>query len=478
MLFLALTACVFGDAAQTPPSVPAPSQTKPVAPDAPVAPVVNVPTGTPLAALVSTSNVAFRLMDGDLETEWKPHGHYANEGILMRFETPTNVQGVKLHPCGSGAAELQGFTDGVENGRVRFGPEPGVLKIGREVRSIFLKVDRWGEGACLGELEVLGAEIRGPRIVTVNVTASSTLEPAAAYQASYLFDSRLDFGWVEGADGLGIGETVKATWKEPHAVTALEIWNGYQRSPDHFEKNGRATRIAVKAAGKRFEFDVPDTMGSSKLTLPEPVSTADLEIEILAAAKGSRYPDLVLTELRLWDLEGPFSLVAGRAKARAFGTLTQMRGSALERLIDYSLVSHCAPKDRQLKLRSNNSFVYYETSAETETDEVFDGAWVLKGPTGKGSTLQLFGRRHETARDWTPYGDMQETESTRVAGGKPVFTRVSALTKPEFDTIVSRIRKVKGRACVYDYDDLKAKDAVLAEGTAFMDAFVSDPSRG
>ena len=48
------------------------------------------------------------------------------------------------------------------------------------------------------------------------------LAPSDAYHPGYLFDGRLDFGWVEGVKGPGIGEPTVLTlggeglaWGEP-----------------------------------------------------------------------------------------------------------------------------------------------------------------------------------------------------------------------------------------------------------------------
>ena len=68
-------------------------------------------------------------------------------------------------------------------------------------------------------------------------------------------------------DGPGIGESVTATFDRPVTVNAVEIWNGYQRSDDHFKKNARAKRISFGAGDKTQEFTLTDAMGPQKLTL-------------------------------------------------------------------------------------------------------------------------------------------------------------------------------------------------------------------
>lgn len=473
MLLFALYACSTSTEEAPTPPVETPEQARTVPSPTPVAP----PKGTPLAALVATSGNALPLLDGDPKTSWRPNGHYANEGVLFRFETPTSIDALTLDSCGQGQGQVSAFIDGSYLDSASFSSEGGRVQLGgRSVRSVFLRVDTWKDGACLGEVHFEGAEVAPPRLVQSAISASSTLEPASAYLPAYLFDAKLDFGWVEGDEGLGIGASIQAEMAHPVEVHAIELWNGYQRSRDHFDKNGRAKRIRVELDGKGFELDVPDTMGPSKIPLPEPTTGKKLVLTILEATPGTKYPDLVLTEARLWDAEGPIAPTAGNDKRHAFGKLTRARGTAVERLVDYLLVSHCEPEKRQLKLRSNSSFVWYEE--DEDRSEVFDGAWVFKDSSGAGSRLQLYGRRHRTESDWSPYGTGDVQETVKIAGGKPVFTRVKSIDEPTFTQKTKAIAKAHGRDCTYDYEALKAADAVLVEGSAFTDVLVKDDSRG
>lgn len=483
MLVLSLLACglLGGD---SPPSAPVPAEApKPPAELAPPATSSASTSGTPLAALVATSGNALPLMDHDPKTGWRPHGAQANEGVLFRFEEPTSVTGVSLTRCPESAdvnAAYSLYLDGKRlEGGFDFDSDGGKVAFeSRRVRSLFLRVEEADDRACLGEVQIDGAEVRAPRTTLAVVTASKTLEPIAAYRPLYLFDGRLDFGWVEGADGLGIGESIRAELpKGPIEVHAIELWNGYQRSPDHFAKNARAKRIAVITDKGRVELDVPDRMGPSKLQLPEPHRTSTLAIEILEATPGSRYEDLVLSEARVWDAEGPLSFV-NFDKAAAFGRLTEARGTAVERLVDTLLVSACDPGARQLKLRSNASFVWWATDPMEDATEVFDGTWVFRGPKDGGTQVQLYGRRHVTTVDWSPYGTTEAEETVRIAGGKPVFTRVKDIDEATYQRKLATIEDAQGGLCDLPYERMKASDALLVEGKAFMDVLVKDGPRG
>src|SRR5690606_22044385 len=100
--------------------------------------------------------------------------------------------------------------------------------------------DQFDANASVGiaEIRIFGEEgelpIAPPLSVAGSVTPSSVLQPADAYRAAHLFDSRKEFVWAEGATGVGIGETLTFTFDEAQKVSAIKIWNGYQRSPKHF----------------------------------------------------------------------------------------------------------------------------------------------------------------------------------------------------------------------------------------------------
>ena len=99
--------------------------------------------------------------------------------------------------------------------------------------------------ACLSEIRLLSngkpLALQPPRGVSGRIQASSVLEPADSYHPGLLFDGRLDYGWAEGTAGTGAGESLTLTLDEPIEAVGLLLWNGYQRSTDHF----RRTRARV-----------------------------------------------------------------------------------------------------------------------------------------------------------------------------------------------------------------------------------------
>jgi len=258
-----------------------------------------------LQALTPTSGAhPSAVLDGDAKTGWEPVGDPRDEGLLFRFETPVRMNGIALAPCANvvGSIRLEISADGnevatlVARNRGKEGPLDHAPLPGGEdgLRSVFLRIaepNPSGTRPCIGEVAFLMGEtplaLRPPRSVPGRVTASSTLAPVDAYHPSYLFDGRLDFGW-EGAKGIGQGEWVGVHLDRRAEVSALEIWNGYQRSEDHFRKNARARKVSLDGDGKRVAvFRLKDAMGSQKLALPVPVQASDLKLVIEEATAGT-----------------------------------------------------------------------------------------------------------------------------------------------------------------------------------------------
>ncbi len=225
-----------------------------------------------LQALTPTSGTgAELLLDGNPATGWRPGGSPAEEGVLLRLEHPTPLEGVSLRACaGAPAVKVAVYLDTAPHGELAVTAEQdAALKFERHpVRSVYLRLpEEAPAGTCLAEARLLQAggplALQAPRMVKGRIQASSVLAPADAYHPGYLFDGRPDFGWVEGAKGTGAGESLTLTLDAPLELVGLELWNGYQRSEDHFQKNARAKKLAVSVARKLKCGQVQATASSS-----------------------------------------------------------------------------------------------------------------------------------------------------------------------------------------------------------------------
>src|SRR6266511_3415500 len=330
-----------------------------------------------LQALTATSGAAAEaLLDGRVESGWRPEGDPADEGVLFRFEEPTRVDGVEIAPCGGARTPVEVYVNG------RRDPQP--------------------------------------------------LSPAAAYHPSYLFDARLDFGWVEGSKGNGEGEAVTVELDEPLEIAAMEVWNGYQRSPVHFQKNARARKVTLSLDdGPPMPFELRDAEGAQKLALATPIRARKVRLAIVSVFPGSKYPDLVVSELRFWDAAGPVGVAVKDRAELAAALARSVKGTAVGALLGRRLSNACSyepDQPRTMKLRPDHTFVIYEQGCFPEggcAREVFDGTWVPTTP--RGDEIELFGRRHRTDESWDPYADgnpRQVKETDRIAGGRVSIRRL------------------------------------------------------
>jgi hypothetical protein len=460
-----------------------------------------------LQALTPTSGTgAELLLDGNPATGWRPEGDPRYEGVLLRLEKPLVLEGLSVRACtGAAPLSLVVSVDTAPGGHVNATPDQTTrltFEKPREVRSLFLLMDSKASARpCLGEVQLLQGgkplAVAPPRTVQGRVQASSVLAPPEAYAPAYLFDGRPDFGWVEGAKGTGEGESVTLTLDAPVELTALELWNGYQRSDDHFQKNARAGQLALSVdGGAPVVLAVKDTSGPQTLALPAPVKGTTFRLTVQKARAGKRYPDLVLSELRLVDRQGPLGVKTLDGEERRKALEAALAGSPLREVVNRSWTSRCEPDSedavvRALKLRTNHTFVVYENQ------DVLDGAWVVQKTGKPWSTVEIFGRQNRASSEWQPYSDTPARDTTRVVGGKLEIARVADLDEKTFRQLVSRWSAgdlasmawciqlsdeeadaaggeldASGRKQYASYADLVKEGAIIVRGAAMTDVMV------
>ena len=417
------------------------------------------------AVLTSTGNADGLVRGTDA---WAPIGDPDGEGLLLRFSEPLEAEFFEVAACSTGGAWTATiYINGarIDDQRLEPGQVADVL-VETEVKSVFVRMSRAEVGACMGAVRFLdeGEKDLGvlpPRKVGVQVNASSTLSPANAYHTQYLVDARTDFGWVEGAKGLGVGEELSLSLDEATTVHGIRIWNGYQRSEDHFAKNARLKKVTLRFDEGRVVLEVPDTMGPSDLRFDQPVVTRSLSLTIDEAVPGSKYEDLVISELALLDDQGVLGLTQVDERDRSLRE--EQAGTPLGALMDHQLESACTDERiTHLKLRSNHSFVVYDESMDSST--VFDGAWVPVGRDGPWTSVKLYGRKHRITSTWQPYGADTTDESTRIGGGTLRIARAADLDEEGW--VLAKIDMAWGLGCMPEisHADAIAKDIVLMTG--------------
>lgn len=384
--------------------VPAEQSPVPTAAPAPLA----GPPPVALIGLSATSGDPYRLFENP-PLPWVPVGDPRDEGLTLRLAERQRLEAIEVLPV-EGLLGVECFADGVAGANAQ--GEPGKwlrIPVETEVEILFLKMNGRGQ---IGGLRALTGSpeapqtrpFAAPRRVKGSVIASSTLTPEGAYHPTHLFDHRLETAWVEGAPGLGEGETITVLFEQPVALVGLEMANGYWRSKDHFHKNARAGALrAAMESGERL-IQAQDTDRWVRYPLEAPLSGSTLTLTLGEGHRGTRYEDLVITELRFVDAEGVFGLDAGPRSSAA----RVEANPVLRPWLDRRLGGVC--HNAALKLRSNGSFVAW--SGDDMDREVLDGSWE---PTPDG--LQVFGRRHRVERVWKPYLGEESKEVTKVSGG-------------------------------------------------------------
>lgn len=143
-----------------------------------------------------------------------------------------------------------------------------------------------------------------PEIVAGEVKPSKTSK-SKAYHPLNLFDSRYETAWASSPGEKDI--FLDFNFANETKITALKIWNGYQRSPLHCIRNGRVKTIEVTGDGNYNErISVADEMDSQIVKLPKPFKGKNLHLRMAELYRGE-LEGVVISELRF--LNGNHSIL-------------------------------------------------------------------------------------------------------------------------------------------------------------------------
>lgn len=163
---------------------------------------------------------------------------------------------------------------------------------------------------------------KGPKVVDAVVTASETAKPNLSYDVMNLFDSRYEYAWA--SDKKGAGVFLDFNFKETQKISAIKIWNGYQRSDRHCQTNGRLkTATLTGDNGFKETVQVQDIMGPQTINLSKAFEGKKLRLTVDSIYEGKDYKGLVLSEVRFsdgedWVLPNPLEQVNKIAKHNSF----------------------------------------------------------------------------------------------------------------------------------------------------------------
>ncbi|MEZ4964814.1 MAG: hypothetical protein R2791_06185 [Saprospiraceae bacterium] len=439
-----------------------------------------VPDGRPavyLEGIYATSSTpdkeVYDLFDDDPNTGWQTaEGAGPDEGIMLYFFNALPLGAVQV-----AAAEGSYHGDGdfvevyvngvpVETGKpgdtIPLGDKPvkalylrfvgtGLeLKIKRNVDGADVVYETFPADAHIGLTALTlyddhGKEMRivPPKRVRGTIAASSTLEPEAAYSAANLFDARKEFVWAEGSkQTAGVGDSIRFGFMEDVNITAIQIWNGYQRSDDHYASNARVRdfRFGV-AKGPAATYTLRDTRAGQRIELRTPAKGRQFDFHIESIYPGRKYKDLVISEIVFFDGDIPF--VLSSEMHRQYTTelhrkaITSPLSRVLDRRISNKVEEMEVTTDQSLILRSDGTFVLYSSDIlpnDTESLTLADGNWELLRSDAAGAVIKVFGKwnnvsdfielyQGKTTRDVTRiFSDELVLEANTIRGKKMIGT--------------------------------------------------------
>ena len=137
------------------------------------------------------------------------------------------------------------------------------------------------------------------------ISANASSELAEQGDNTYLAENAIDgdesTAWVEGVDGDGEGEWISVTFDNQDSITAIRISNGYQKSDDVFQKNGRVKDAKIQFEdGSIEEFTLFDHgYGDQIVFLSSPKDGNSIVLTIESVYPGTDYSDTCISEIGL-----------------------------------------------------------------------------------------------------------------------------------------------------------------------------------
>ena len=382
------------------------------------------------------------LFDDDSETYWATMpGAGPDEGIMLYFEKPQEITHLMIDQYNGDSYSvietILVYINGVAS--YEYNIKDGRIEMDQEnVRSLYIRIGSMADSKIISDdtdhystnfpktksvaissLALYNDNARlmltPPQKIKGDIKASSTLSPDLSYGVRNLFDSRREFAWAEGAMGKGEQEYISIRLDDEISLTGLKISNGFQRSPKHYEANARLKSLTVSSENKEKQhLNVSDTPDEQSLILPKPTIGKNFELKIEQVYPGTKYEDLVISELRLISDDKEYVLNESITEHIKEEAIEKIRGSVLEaymdRKVDYNYEMDDVNDYRSMIIRSDYTFVVYQKSREYDDsmEVIADGNWELIELTKESAKIRVFGKFSKLSESFDYYaGDLQ-----------------------------------------------------------------------
>lgn len=146
-------------------------------------------------------------------------------------------------------------------------------------------------------------------LTIAKVTASSTYPPEAGamYTATMIKDGKLGTSWVEGSPGSGLGQSITLELAGPSQVAEIHLWAGMWYSAEFWGRANRPRELELKAGDGTTKAlcQMTDKMEVQICKFDAPVTTDKVTLTFKGSYNGTTWMDMGLSEVRLFDANGP-----------------------------------------------------------------------------------------------------------------------------------------------------------------------------
>lgn len=284
------------------------------------------------------------------------------------------------------------------------------------VRSIKLWNDKNEEVRLVGPLQQKGG-----------ISASTTLQPESAFNAANLFDGRKEFAWVEGNNATsGENEMLRFEFDSEVRLTTIQVWNGYQRSDEHFSANARVRDFSFgPVGGPAHTYTLRDTKAGQKIELSTAAQGKAFELNVKSIYPGKRYKDLAISEILFFDGTTPLALKTDFTERTSNAIKTASAASPLQAILDRRISNQTADfetTNKSIILRSDGTFVMYEVVEDSGDQILADGNWKLDKSDARSTTITVFGKWFSQYNLAAYYEGNTREEATRIFKDEVVIT--------------------------------------------------------
>jgi len=287
----------------------------------------------------------------------------------LRLDSDDDITYADLRPCRasarqSGPDKTFCFTDG------SYVRTPIAPRLARTIRVDLGQQD----SPCLLQVRLLdggqAVPLDSPRVLEGSAEAPSL---PGAYGVMNLFDGRRELAWA--APGSVKAPVLRFTFAQEQRIDGLRVWNGYQRSAQHFSGNSRVLTLEVAGDdGPHGTISLKDADGYQDLALPTPVTGKHLELRVTSVAAGAGSSDLALSELRFLSGGAVLMLDPTAGQRAAAEALRKALGPEASRaLLDVQ------PPQLRLDLHAYDAEHVTSSYGDAFVDLRSDGTWRIHG---------------------------------------------------------------------------------------------------